>query len=263
MRVPRLLIATLAGTTLLLSGFQNCSKTKFSASPDASSAGTSGAAGCGTDISKVTVPVKVLLVVDISGSNYGDGIIIGTDRDKSRRKGAIETFYEAYKQKSNLSWGFTVFGGDTSTSLIGSSNATAFTNISNTMYSAISVFNTITDSSLTPYSPALTLAKNIIKADTGASSDTKYVVVFISDGMPDPEISNSTLTNAVKAVTNAKPGAVTLSSIYYGFINQEASNILKSMATAGGGQFLDTNNNANGDDINIADVISVAGQKCP
>lgn len=265
-RVPRALVFALSLGAFTMVGFQNCSKTNFSASQAASDTNNNGQGqNCEDTLQQLTVPVKVLIIVDISGSNYGDVTIIGTDRDRSRRRNAIQNFFDAYRHKSNFSWGITVFGGDASNSLITPSNANGnsyFTNSTTEMQTAINTFNALNDEGLTPYIPALTLAKNILTADKSAAANTKYIVVFISDGMPDPPVSDGTLSNYVKAVINTKKDATTFNSIYYGFLNQDASNTLKSMASAGNGQFLDTNNNGKGSDINIGDVVSIAGTKC-
>ena len=129
------------------------------------------------------------------------------------------------------------------------------------MQQAINRFYSVQDSGDTPYAAALDMARSAIANDVSSTSDTKYIVVFISDGVPDPAISDSALVSRVNSVLNAKPGQVTLSSIYYGSYNQEAADRLDMMAYYGHGGFLDANSSY-GKTFQIESVIQVPGTVC-
>lgn len=239
----------------LVLGFQNCAKANFKTS-DASLAYES----CTKQLQSTSYPIKVLFVVDTSGSNAGMG---GSDPTKAVRGGSINEFFTTYHARTNFSWAFTYFSGSMSTSLIGSAGNPSFTSNASAMQNAIGSFYGITDYGLTPYKAALQLARQALVNEAAASpANTKFVVVFLSDGVPDPVVDDATLRAEVQSIAAVRPGAVSFNTIYYGDADAVANARLKMMATVGAGQFLDTNARPNGKQFVISDVINVAGLNC-
>lgn len=218
---------------------------------------------CRDQLVQQTVPVKVILAVDASGSNVDQGRYYGSDPNKSARGGSIQTFFNTYSSKSNFSWNFIAFMGASATSLIGNSSVNPyFSTNPGEMQQAINRFYGLADSGDTPYAAALDMVRSAIAGDASYTTDSKYIVVFISDGVPDPAISDSALISRVKGVLNTRPGQVTLSTIYYGSYNQEASSRLEMMADYGNGGFLDANSSY-GNTFQIESAIQVPGTLCP
>lgn len=239
---------------LLFVSFGNCSKTRFS-----QASGGSSAQSCAYQLQTITAPVKTLFIVDMSGSNADDFYYYGSDNNKTLRGSAIQRYFDAYRARANFSWGFLTFSEYTASSLIGSSANPVFAN-SLQMQNAINIFYSIVDSGLTPYRAALNLARTAISSDTASTTSTKYIIVFLSDGLPDPEVSDSILHSDLLSIVNLKPGQVTFNAIYYGTPDNQASARLTAMASVGGGKFLDTN--VTGATFDISNVVNVAGVRC-
>lgn len=265
-------ILGIAVTTLaLLVSFQNCAKANFTSTPMSSGdprgllgddddstpdvITDTGRPSCREELRTLTVPVKTIFVVDGSGSNLVDGDLPGTDPDKAVRGGSMQRFLNSHKDRNNFAWSLIRFAGTSATALA--------TNVSaSPMQSALDSFMAINDAGHTPYVPALDSAATAIQKDSSRTAQTKYIVVFLSDGMPNPSISNSELTTKVKTVINAAPGQVNLSAVYYGHNNSSASDRLKMMAQVGGGNFLDTNANPTGTAFLISDLVTIPGIVC-
>lgn len=244
----------LAGLWAVLVTFQNCSQANFK-----TSAASLAYQSCTQQLGSTTLPIKVMFVVDTSGSNAGTG---GSDPSKAVRGGSIAQFFTTYQTRSNFAWGFLYFSGSVASSLVGGTSSPQFTASASQMQQAISSFYGIQDYGLTPYMAALNMARQAVQNDTTAPSNTKYVVVFLSDGLPDPIVDDATLRAGVKALLGVRPGQVSFNAIYYGDADVAANTRLKMMATVGLGQFLDTNNNPTGKQFVISDVINVAGLNC-
>lgn len=234
-----------------------CSNSSFSnLEKDGAAAQINGGNAC-TSLVNQTLPIKVILVVDTSGSNADQVNSYGTDHYKNLRGGSIQTFFDKYRTHGNFSWGFVVFQDSSAYSLI----STGFSNQPADMQNAIRAFYNISDGGGTPYRPALARARQMIQND-GSGEDTKYIVVFISDGLPDPAVSNSTLRSDIQALLAARPGKVSLSAIYYGHINDQAAERLAMMANYGEGGFLDANTSY-GQTFSIESVIQIPGTCAP
>lgn len=243
-----------------------CSQKNFSADEEAGKLGHTGNVGltCSEVLQNLTVPVKVVFSVDISGSNEDhydkDGVWHpGNDIGKARRGGAIESFFNTYGSRVNFSWAFLTFNFGSSYSLIGLATNPRFSTSASQMSSAIRAFYNLADDDGTPYEAALSRIEQTIANDSGRGTDTKYVVVFISDGRPDPDVDTATLINKVHAIQALAPGQVTFNTIYYGATSADAQNRLATMASAGGGAYL---NAADGRVFDINDAIQVPGTTC-
>lgn len=240
-----------------------CSNSNYDFSAITTGGGSNNPQGgdqsCATQLEGMTVPVKIMLVVDQSGSNVSaSGTIPASDPDKSVRAGSIQKFFNDYSHKGNFSWSLIGFHADQAKSFVGTSTK-VFSNTPSEMQTAIDQFAQEADNGNTPYAMALNAAKTGIQSDTTRTAETKYVVVFISDGMPDPAISAEQAKTAVKSVTGVDPDQISFNAIYYGAANPSATSLMSQMATAGLGRFLDTNANPSGKTFSIGDVVYVPG----
>lgn len=271
-------LVLVVGVTLSL--FQNCSSKNFSAADSSQTQqGIPGTPGygeiptftipksCVSVLQSITVPVKLLFVVDVSGSNVqGQGGDPASDPNKSYRGGSIQAFYSDFKSRSNFNWGFETFQGSGAKALISSGmppmTSAIFSPNASDMQSAITAFQNTPDAGNTPYAAAMQMAQQAIQNDVDASGQAKYVVVFLSDGQPNPSLSDNQLSQLVHDLVNAKPGQVSFNTIYYGAPDLEASTRLLNMSKDGGGQFLDTNI-TNGRTFPISNVVAIPGVPCP
>lgn len=238
----------------MMLSFQNCSNKSFNQDPD-----NDEILSCHDELNKIKTPVKLMFVIDISGSNVHNG---ASDPNKEVRGDSIQEFFDQYKQHSNFSWGMSVFNYNSAHTLIGNNAHPLFTNSTNTMQNAIDYFFTLDDEGGTPYRPAISMAKKAIQQDSTYTSDTKYVVVFLSDGYPDPYVNDSTLESDISGLINVYPNQITFNTIYYGDLDQGTAERLEMMAEVGNGQFLDTNENPTGKYFEISHIINVPGVKC-
>lgn len=211
---------------------------------------------CENQLQQLTIPIKLLFIVDTSGSNASDP---GTDVNKVVRGQSIQEFFNLYKNKTNFHWAINIFSGTESHRLI-----SGFTANPATMQQAINNFMNVSDTGQTPYMAALNLGQTFLTEDTSRTQQTKWVVVFLSDGMPNPSVDQTTLNNKVAQIIGLIPGQVSFNTVYYG-PNSTSDGIaaaarLQSMATAGGGKFLNTNQAQR--TFPIADVITVPGTNC-
>ena len=237
-------------------------------------------------LQSVTVPVKILFVVDTSGSNNISTTNNGTlscglfqtcapptDPDKSLRGGSIANFFSQYSAKTNFSWGFEVFsnGGGQAYITSGSKQSPSFSNAS-AMQSAINQFNNESDGGDTPYIAALSMAQSTLASDPGINSTAVnaplYYVIFLSDGYPtdavnsDGTVNQAQVDKSISQLVSLAPGRVFVSTVYYGTINDPvASGLLQSMSQVGHGQFLNVDTSTTST-ININDLITVPSSQC-
>lgn len=210
----------------------------------------------------VEAPTKILFLVDISASNaIPDYTSPATDPNKTLRGGAIQKFFNQYASDRNISWGLEVFGNDTATSLLGENANPKFSASSEEMQRALNQFFNLQDFGSTPYRAALKLAQRTLSLDTQNSAlNTQYLVVFISDGVPDPYVADNTLRGDIDSLINLAPGRIRLSTVYYGPTSLDAHQRLEMMASKGGGRFLDTNSQAQ--ELNLDNIITIPDSQC-
>lgn len=221
---------------------------------------------CSTVLNQITTPVKLLFVVDTSGSNAGlcGSYCAPTDLNKVMRSGSIQAFFNDYANKPNFYWSFIYFQQTFASALInsGNSNDPIFTSSTSVMQNAINSFMNVTDQGETPYPQALQMAQQAISMDANAAN-TKYIVVFMSDGMPYPDPGDSVIDPEVQSLVNARPGQTSFNTVFYGYQNDtQAASRLQSYATLGGGLFLNVWSNPTGKDFQIVNTISVPGSTC-
>lgn len=261
-------ISLLGGLCLLaLVGFQNCAKTTFSTSAslgqnlgvsDEDSVGIdtdTGGANCRGQLRQITTPLRLMFVVDVSGSNRIENGMPGTDPDKVVRGGSMSRFFNTYSSRSNFNWSLMTFASGSARKLVSYGT-------SSDMSEGLQRFSGVVDNGNTPYLSALMMLRDEIAADPEPTENTKYVVVFLSDGVPNPEISDSNLRGAVRSVVNVAEGRVSFNTVYYGSMNSAAATRLKDMAAEGGGNFLDVNANGTGSSFLISDLVQLPGVIC-
>ena len=270
----------LIGTGILLTGFQNCSPVNF----DTSRAGALSNTGVTAntvqhfycDLTQLTIPIKILFVVDTSGSNAvatkntgtntcgptDVGCAPATDPNKTFREGSIMDFFNAYQSKTNFSWSIDGFQ-DTSANSFMTGSSFVFSNASD-MQTAIARFNNYTDQNATPYIAGLNAAITTIANDpdlhSTAAHPPLYNVIFISDGYPTDGFDTS--DGVIQSLLALAPGRVTLSTVYYGTINDSnAANALYYMSVVGQGQFVNVDTGSTSS-IAFDDLINIPNGDC-
>ncbi len=237
---------------IMMVAFQNCSEQSFSSVEESAIVTDTGGPNCRRVLNTIKTPVEMIFLVDTSGSNVGKN---GTDPNQVVRVGSMQRFLNSYKDRTNFKWSFTDFADKDATTHMASSGWSE-------MQEAIDWLAEGHDSGGTPYVAALDEAHAIIAGDTDRLANTKYVVVFLSDGMPDPKVEDDVLESEIQNMLSAVPGQVSLNTVYYGPTNKGASNRLRMMAAVGNGNFLDTNANGTGNVFNISDLVQVPGETC-
>ena len=276
---------------LILLFTTSCAKKDFTSGsggsiPSVTGQGVSGgnpsATGNGQscDLQTLTVPIKVLFVVDVSGSNYvstsnrgtsscpknGIGCAPATDPQKTFRYGSISAFFNTVQAKTNFSWGFETFSDSPST-LINGFGSSAL------MSSALTSFNNgPSNGGGTDYLSALSSAQSMIANDpdlkSSSGTPTLYRIIFLSDGYPtdalnpDGSVDMTSLNSAIASIIALAPSQIQLSTVYYGTINDPtAAATLQGMATAGGGQFVNADTSSTST-ISINDLITIGSAQC-
>lgn len=260
-RLNQLALVIACGAQALL--FQNCSGARFTNDANA----TLQSMSCQTNLIDSTRTVKILLMVDASGSNVpGKDEPDGTDPQKKWRLGAIRSLVDRYRGKSNIHFGLATFQETSAKPQIKNSvGAGIFTNSQNEIESGISSFVANDDFQATPYKAALELAAKIIKKDVSASADKDavYSVIMVSDGMPSDYKSTTEMLPDISSVTEIAAGRVNLNTIFYYNTEKQRVNIktdyLKTIAKVGSGSFAVANAN---ESINLEDVIKIPQETC-
>ncbi len=234
-----------------------------------------------TNVEAITRLTKIYFLVDTSGSNiestYNPGtcgasscLTPATDPTKAFRGGAISDFLNRFSHKGNFHWGFAVFSQDSAHALINNGNdqSPIFATPANVLQFALNTFSTIQDYGNTPYHSALSMAATAISNDPDlhSAAHPNYFVILLTDGFPTDyyiqgQFNSQLMTNDIQSLLATAPGQVNLSSIYYGLANDPtAINLLKSMASMGGGQFAAATST---NQFKIDDVIPGSQENCP
>ncbi len=220
-----------------------------------------------TTAATTTKNLRIMFMVDNSGST------LDTDRNKNYRVKTVESFVQNYGSHTNLTYSFGYFGGTTAKEYDGSRRnfqmnpSVGFGN-ADFLTSALNLYKTIAPSGNTPYTAAFNSLKSMVQQDKATGVKQDYVVVFMSDGMPTDIYGNSNsgivhLVQNLRTVVEANGDSLlTVSSVYFGPQNDNnAINNLRTVASEGKGQFVNTNelNHA----LQINDVITVPGSCQP
>lgn len=247
----------------------SCSKVNFAQDPNAVVKPK-----CADIIQTTQEKLRILFMVDNSDSTTL------TDPDQNVRIKTIQEFIKKYGAKQNFTYAFGMFCGESGGGFLYDSGTHAFGSNANAPFlnsaglsQALMTFDTLNTCGRTPYMSAFNILQNAIVNDTSTSTEKwKYIIVFMSDGMPtDLGSDNSTIdTNLTNLLTNLKQSvvnhgsAVSISAVYFG--PESTSNDtaavahVQLIANLGKGQFVDTNVNG---DLSIDDVLTIpGGQTC-
>lgn len=244
---------------------------------------------CTEQVKNITYPVKIIFVVDASGSNSAAfSNSEKTDPLRNFRYYSILSFLTTFASKTNFSYQMISFQGDSALTYIANSNDVPVFSHVNDMKSALEYFMTkVTDYGKTPYRAALNNTREVISGGGPDAPNTRYAVVFLTDGMPtdvvkyvnDPTgyslvnydenkkmyavVDEQGLLNDVYATVNVKPNITSLSTVFYGrngqFYTEASKNRLRQMASAGRGKFIDASLAEN---IHIEDTLSLPEVTC-
>lgn len=241
---------------------------------------------CQTVLQQTGKNLRILFMIDNSGSTDN------SDPQMKYRVQTVRNFLQTYGSKPNLTYSFSYFAADTyrvdptTLSILASSEHPLSSSDhpfgdANFLSQALSAYELVKAQPRTDYVPALTLLQNMISNDIAQDPKWDYVVVFLSDGgATDNHLTPTTLSDKVKAMrsmVSSKGHELTFSTVYFGAKESdviqdptayygfnisyaEVVSNLKSLATAGNGQFVDTN--LNNGSLVIGDIISVPGEVC-
>lgn len=277
-------ISTLSGLLMVcLLGFQNCSKVAFTTDEAASALIKNGITGdsntsangddtnCRVDLANSTKNVKILFLIDTSGSNASNNGEAGTDPGKVWRLNTINAFINAYGSKPNFQFGFATFQESSASALLkNSSGQGIFSNNMTEINQAISDFKNIEDKGYTPYDAALSVVRSMIRYDqmTGSNKEAGYVVVMISDGTPtnasytDSKNGMANLTKDVNDILAEAPKQISLNTVFlYNQAVPTASqkSYLQKISSLGSGAFIEANSNQT---LQISDTVQVPSTVC-
>jgi hypothetical protein len=226
----------------------------------------------------VTVPEKILFLVDQSGSNVNGPFEHpgqATDKTKSFRYGVLNEFFQHHGDKSHLSWGFVTFNGTAAQGLIYSGTAASpvFTNDHDVVAQSLVTFQGKQDVGNTPVKAALQAARSMIQNDMlTAGHAAQYRIVMVTDGYPTDycpggatqtlcptTMLESAIDADVQAIMGVSPGNIQINMVYYGFPDSLATARLQRLASIGQGQFVDTNTSM---EVHLDDLIEVTQPIC-
>jgi len=255
---------------------------------------------CTITYDEVVTPVKVLFLVDKTGSNKDDAntaaVDDGTDPKKSWRVSSLNNLRSGLSPDL-FSFNITLFrgnhtnindgnryggaGGELTSSLIN-----GFSNSLSTFKGAMNALSLDPDKGKTPYQAAMAKAKSIIAADMVNDHVSLYSVIMVTDGHPDPNLvtktdcgsrscsnENGADADIAASITKARkfseeivalnPSRVNVNTVYYYGSGQRrniAVSILTNMAEAGRGAFIEAASNQT---IDFRNVVRVPNNSCP
>lgn len=261
--------------------FQNCSKIQVSDRGQDSSKSVAldtpndpnspPQDNCTERLEYTTKPMKLLLIVDTSGSNMPDQYGPGTDIDKVWRLKVINSIVERYGQNPAISFGMITFQDKGVTPQIKSPSGEAiFTNDSTIIQAGIESFKKTPDQLGTPTDKALQFAADMIQKDQANKPEegTGYSVVFLSDGVPHKDTYNNDpdlVKPDAQLVMDAAPGKVRLNAVFY-YVDETYNyngdlpiRLMKNIASVGQGTYLEANT---GKEFTIDNLVQYAVPVC-
>jgi uncharacterized protein YegL len=269
-------VSVLTGILLTFSlAFQNCSKVNFASevNPSGLNAVNGTDAGddhsCHIDLVSSTKPIKILFLIDTSGSNASNNGGPGTDKDKVWRLATINNFLSVYGSKSNFQFGFATFQEASAKALITSGGHGVFTSDSAKINQAITDFKNTPDDGYTPYDAALDVVQDMISYDqqVNPSKEMGYVLVMVSDGTPTNASYVSAngmqnLSSDVNDIMAIAPKQISLNTVFlYNDSIPSASqkSYLQKIASIGAGAFIEASSQ---DTLKISDTIQAPEMIC-
>lgn len=208
--------------------------------------------------------VKVLFLVDGSGSNFGANGSTPSDPDKQWRIDVVGRFLDAHIENPAIRYNFTLFKGTTAKSHINPNGEPGFSSDRTVVVEGFRSFTNVADGGNTPYRAALKTAHNIIAADLqdNAADNATYAVVFISDGHPtDYKQAHDVIPDA-SAIKSLAPDRITLNSVFYSAKKEKSTSApqyLKNIANIGDGAFIMASTQKR---LTLDNVIRVSGVSC-
>jgi hypothetical protein len=209
--------------------------------------------------------LRIFVMVDNSGSTEQ------TDPSQYFRVQTLRTFLGTYGSHANLAYGFGYFADDAYLydvnlgRYVRASVANPFGTSAEVSGALDTYHASIPPRGNTGYSAAFSAIESAITRDESAGRTGDYAVVFMSDGQPtdidgDVPAGLSALVSSLKAATGANGKShLSVSTVYFGSAGDTTSiGNLRTMATQGGGQFVDTNHLAGGG-LSIDDVVTIPG----
>ncbi len=204
-------------------------------------------------------------MVDNSGST------VDTDPNQNYRVDTLRKFLINYGTRPNLKYGFGYFANDAyiydvNTGNFSMNSATLPIGNEAEISNALNLYHSsIPPVGGTGYGAAFAALESAILRDEASGVTDDYAVVFMSDGQPT-DLSGNVLTKIrslvarLKSATESnKKSHLTVSSVYFGdSFDRDSVTNLKTMATEGSGQFVDTNHLPPGG-LAIEDVVTVPG----
>jgi len=199
-------------------------------------------------------PVRVLFVVDISGS-----MAVSDPQPPnglSRRGQAVMDIVNRYPPGNGLAYGLISFASDASILTTGPGGLSGFTTDENQILTAVPSFAAVNGQ--TDYDSALSLAFQMLQSDMNdldvtARARSRYQIVFMSDGAPDPDNAGpgeslppdvrTDVLNIAGLKTTQQVGAVSLNTVYIAGPATppdevlQASTLLSSMANLANGTY--------------------------
>lgn len=263
--VSLIVLGFIFGTQAFL--FQNCSATKFSGDAVTVDSSSVGPLACQPGVIQTNRNVKILMIVDTSGSNQQqpDGTL-GTDPQRKWRLQAINSLINRYGTKNNFHFGLTVFQDTFSKPQIRLATGEGIlSNSQAVVQDGLSNFANVADRDGTPYLAGLSLAKSILQRDLSSNpaDNSLYSLVLISDGMPTDVKSVDTLNDTVSSITALAPGRVNINTVFYYNSQAQKDSIdtkyLQAISRAGQGTFITADANQT---IQLDDKIAVSNQAC-
>ncbi len=222
-----------------------------------------GAPGC--TAGTTTSNLRILVMVDNSGSTES------SDPSQYFRVQTLRNFLASYSNHVNLRYSFGYFDDD---GYLYDMNLGRFTKGSASVpfgtaageSGALDYYHsTIPPLGGTGYVAAFDALSSAITRDEASGTVADYAVVFMSDGQPTDIDGNvpTAISNLVTSLKNATAANghshLAVSTVYFGRASDTTSiSNLRSMATVGGGQFVDTNHLSSGG-LSIDDVVTIPG----
>jgi uncharacterized protein YegL len=242
--------------------FQGCAKTEFSNATEASESLAAAASICQTALIDTTRTVKVLFLVDASGSNVSES----TDPKKQWRAAAINDLVNRYGARSNFHFGLVTFQGSSAKSqIMTSAGKGIFSNQNSEIQAGIQRFMANQDAGATPYKSALSMAKSLISQDMidHANENAVYSVVMVSDGAPTDYSTPEAVIPDVQSIVGLAADRITLNGVFYynsaSAIVSAHMQFMKNVGTYGKGSFIVANSSQS---IQLDDVIKVQKEIC-
>ena len=189
---------------------------------------------CIADPAKQFSTMKIMFVVDISGSNQS------TDPSGKRRSHSIKKFVENLEalQGRRPQYGLIAFASKAYALINEGGDITKprFIKSAQAIYQAAKAIQKEPSGGGTVYKTALQMVQLAIDDDIQRFPEQRahYAIFFVSDGAPSDSFKKSHILNVI----NTGNRNIYLSTAYYGNIGRRAQDILKKMATWGNGNYI-------------------------